>query len=220
MNDAHESEAIPRLLALPRWPTAARDALETAGIARAWADDHLRRLALVFAEPVLARRRQAAALDWPAVRDAYRLRPLADDAAAVADRVWHETLTAFQELAAARIRTRRLGLRGARRARLSERERQGLHRRVTRPAESLLQAAERCARAPDHASWLEARARLEAQWTEAWQDVSAAVAAVWADALAPRLAALRGLRPGVPGWALALLLAAIAAAALLILLPR
>lgn len=217
MSHAHESDAIPRLLAAPRWSASALDGFGAAGITRIWADDHLRALALVFAEPVLARRREAAKLDWPAVRDVYRLKPLTDDAAAVADRVWNETFAAFQELAATRIRARRLGLRGARLARLAEHEQQGLRRRIARPAESLAAPAERCARAADHARWLEERARLEASWADAWDGVSAAVVGVWADTFAPRLDALRGLRPGPPRWALALLLAAAAIAAFVLL---
>lgn len=220
MSHAHESGAISRLLAPPRWPAAARDALAAAGVTQAWADDHLRGLALSFAEPLLERRRRTASLGWPAVRYAYRPRPLADDAAAAADRVWAETFAAFEELAAALIRSRRLGLRGARHARLAEREREGLRRRIMRAAESLAQAAEGCAHAEDHARWLEERARLEARWSEAWQAVSAAVGDAWADAFAPRLAGMRALRPGPARWVLALALAAAAVLALLVFLPR
>ncbi len=220
MRHAHESDALPRLLAAPRGPAAAQAALAAAGVTQAWADDHLRELALAFAEPVLERRRRAASLEWPAVRDLYRARPVADAAAAAADRVWAQTLTAFQELATARIRARRLGLRGARRVRLTERELEGLRRRITRVAEPLARAAERCARAADPAQWFEERARLEAQWSDTWQAVAAAVGEVWADAFAPRLADLRTMRPGPARWALALVLAAAVILALLVFLPR
>src|SRR5690606_7893691 len=131
-----------------------------------------------------------------------------------------ETFAAFQELATARIRARRLGLRGARRVRLTEREREGLRRRIARAAEPLAPAAERCARAAHAELWLEERARLEAQWSAAWQAVAAAVGDVWADAFAPRLVELRTLRPGPARWALALVLVAAAILALLVLLPR
>ena len=220
MSRAQESDAIPRLLAAPRWSAAARAALAAAGVTQAWADDHLRELALAFAEPVLERRRRAASVEWPAVRDVYRVRPLADAAAAAADRVWAQTFAAFQELATAQIRARRLGLRGERRVRFTARELEGLRRRIVRVAEPLAHAAERCARAADQAQWLEERARLEAQWSDAWQAVAASVSEMWADALAPRLTALRTMRPGPARWALALVLAAAVILALLALFPR
>lgn len=220
MSHAQESDAISRLLAAPRWSAAARAALAAAGVTQAWADDHLRALALVFAEPVLERRRRAASVEWPAVRDLYRVRPVADAAAAAADRVWAQTFAAFQELAAAQIRARRLGLRGARRVRLAPRELEGLRRRIVRVAEPLAHAAERCARAADQTQWLEERARLEAQWSDAWQAVAAAISEVWAEAFAPRLTKLRAMRPGPARWALALLLAAGVILALLVFFPR
>jgi hypothetical protein len=215
VRDAEDPGAIPRLLAPPRWPPHAREALEVAGIAPAWLADHLRDLAQGFADPVLARRRQAAALDWPAVRDVYRLGPLADDAAAAAERVWRDTLAAFQHLASAGIGARRLGLRGARRARLAREELQRLRRRVVRPAEPLRQAAEQCARAADPQAWAEERARLEHCWADAWEGVSAAVVGIWAEEFARRLASLRRLRPGLPAWALVLVLGLAAILALL-----
>src|SRR5690606_28582528 len=179
-----------------------------------------RSLALAFAEPVLERRRRAASLEWPAVRDLYRARPVADAAAAAADRVWAQTLTAFQELATARIRARRLGLRGARRVGLTGGGLAGLRRRITRVAEPLARAAERCARAADPAQWFEERARLEAQWSDTWQAVAAAVGEVWADAFAPRHADLRTMRPGPARWALALVLAPAVTHALPVFSPR
>ena len=218
MNHAQESDAIPRLLAASRWSAAEREVLAAAGITQVWADDHLRELALVFAEPVIERRRRAASLEWPAVREVYRARPVADAAAAAADRVWAQTFAAFQELAAAHIRSHRLGLRGARRVRLTPRELEGLRRRVVRAAEPLARAAGGCERAADSAQFLEERARLEAQWADAWQAVAAAVREVWADAFAPRLAELRAMRPGLARWALALLLAVAVILALLVML--
>jgi hypothetical protein len=215
VRDAGDSGAIPRLLASPRLPAHARESLEAAGIAPAWFADHLRELALGFADAVLSRRRQAAALDWPAVRDVYRLGPLVDDAAAAAERVWRDTLAAFQRLALTGIGSRRLGLRGARRARLGQEELQRLRRRVVRPAEPLRQAAEQCARATDPQAWAEGRARLEECWADAWEGVSAAVVGIWTEEFARRLASLRGLRPGLPAWALVLVLGLAAILALL-----
>ena len=217
MRDAGDSGAIARLLASPQWPARARESLEAVGIAPAWFADHLRELAQGFAEPLLSRRRQAAGLDWPAVRDVYRLGPLADDAAAAAERVWRDTLAAFQRLASSGIGTRRLGPRGARRAPVGQEELQRLRRRVIRPAEPLRQAAERCALATDPEAWAEGRARLEECWADAWEGVSAAVVDVWTEEFAPRLERLSRLRPGLPAWAVVLVLVLGAAATLALL---
>jgi len=217
LNHAQESEAIPRLLAAPRWSAEAREALAAAGIAQAWADDHLCELAVVFAEPVLERRRRAVSLEWPTLRELYRARPLAAAATAAADRVWERTLAAFQELATGYIRSRRLGLRARRRVRFAPQELEGLRRRIVRAAEPLAPAAERCGRADEPTQWLEERARLEAQWADAWQAVTAAVSDVWANAFAPRLAELRAMRPGPAPWAIALVLVAAVILALLLI---
>lgn len=205
-------DPITRLVAAPPW---ARAAPWRAGAdSDAWFRDHARHVADRFARPLLERHRAAADAAWPAVRTAWRLDTLAEDAARAAHDAVAASLRAHEELTRQAVLRRRLGRKGRRAAAIPVATRLGLRKAADTAAEQLQPHCATLRHARDRARWDAARDRLDRAWAEAWEGLGRAIGAAWHDALGPGLTRLDALRPGPPRWLLPLVLAILAAVAL------
>lgn len=205
-------DPFTRLVASPAW---ARTAPWPANAhVDDWFRDHARRLADAFVGPLLERHRAAAAADWPAVRNAWRLDRLDRDAEQAADDVVAATLDAYDHLARQVIARRRLGLRGRRAAAIPPATRLALRRAAEAAGQRLQPYCAALRNARDRDGWDAAVQRLDAAWADAWDELGDAVGWAWRDALGPGLERLDALRPGAPRWILPAILAVIAAAAI------